>query len=292
MTEKPFHETALLVSLNIKTFGAAKHDKKATKETAEQNDAEESSLKTNKSLVSKQLMEPVTKAVSTLRTFHYGNTLPWMDEGVRILPSANYDTYKGEMEKHKDAFDAAVRAFCDRWPEAILDAQQRLGKLFKADDYPVDIKGRFSVAVRFMPLPEAGDWRLPALEDVEKAKLAAQVQDTMDAAKKTAMRDVYERLIADVKQMGLKLAAYTVDASTGKASNPFRDSLVENLRETVALIPRLNFADDPELERIRLLVASDLCGTDADELRADASKRQAVAERAEKIAGELGEFMG
>lgn len=288
-TEKPFHETALLVSLNIKTFGAHKHDKKASKETADNNDAEEDSVKANKSLVSKTMLEPITKAMSALRTFHYDNSLPWLDEGVRVLPSANYEPYKAEMEKHKDAFDAAVRRFCEQWPEVILDAQKRLGKMFKPDDYPVDIADRFGVKVRFMPLPEAGDWRLPALADVEQAALAAQRDATMDDAKKTAMRDVWERLATDVKSMAVRLAAYKADDGTTK---PFRDSLVENMRETVALIPRLNFADDPELERIRLLVNAELCGSDAQELREDDAKRAATVERAEKIAAEIGEFMG
>jgi hypothetical protein len=284
-----FAETALLVSLNIRTFGAQKVDKKASKDAEEANGAEEGSGKYNKSVISKQMLEPVKKASDALRTFHYDNTLPWLDEGVRILPSANYEAYKADMEGHKDQFDAAVRSFCDKWPEVILDAQQRLGAMFKPEDYPVDIRDRFSVAVRFMPLPEAGDWRVN-IPDLEAAKDA--VTATMDQAKQNAMRDVWERLIADVKQMAVRLAAYNVDPTTGKTSNPFRDSLVENMRETVALIPRLNFANDPDLERIRMLVSDGLCASDAGELRQDGTRRAEVAERAERIAAEIGEFMG
>lgn len=53
--------------------------------------------------------EPVTGAVKALRAFHYENSLPWLDEGVRCLPSAHYQNYKAGFEPLKDALEAAAR---------------------------------------------------------------------------------------------------------------------------------------------------------------------------------------
>lgn len=159
-----FAETAILVSLSIKTFGGAA------------DETGKPSAKSSKKSAPASL-EPVKKAVTAVRTFHYDNTLPWLDEGMRVLPSANYEAYKAEMEKHKDGFDSAVRNFCDHWPETILAEQSRLGDKFRADDYPVDIRERFSVVVKFSAL----DGGKPAeLVDVEEDVAPVPVDASAD----------------------------------------------------------------------------------------------------------------
>lgn len=60
---------------------------------------------------------PVEEAVKAVRTFHHENTLPWLDEGERIIPSMNYFPndkngqrgYVSEFQGLRDRFEQAVR---------------------------------------------------------------------------------------------------------------------------------------------------------------------------------------
>lgn len=285
-----FAKTAMLVSLNIRCYSARKLDPKITKKVAADAGVTSDAGNYHKHLIPKEAMEPITKAIGALRTFHGENTLPWLDEGVRILPSMNYQDYKTNLEGLRDAYDSAVHQFCAAWPQIVTDAQAGLGGLFNAADYPADIKEKFGCTVRFMPLSDASDFRVD-ISDIEREMLRTQIQGTLDDAQTAAMGDLYKRLGDGVKAMAERLRAYSVDPVTGKTTAPFRDSLVENLRDLVALVPRLNFAGDAELEACRKLVEQELCAAGADELRDSDVVRERVAESADAIGVRLGEFM-
>lgn len=285
-----FARQSILVSMHIRQYGARKEDKKVSKKVTAEHDAADGSGNFHKQLVPKESLEGITKAVTALRNFHYENTLPWLDEGERCLPAMNYEAYRTELEGLKDAFDTAVRDFCESWPQVVERAKGQLGALFNERDYPADVRDKFSCDVKFAPLPTEDDFRV-ALPEAELEKLRAAMRGQLDEAQRAAMGDIYRRLGDAVKAMAERLRAYTVDATTGKVQSPFRNSLVENLRDLVALVPRLNFAEDAELEAIRREVEGELCEADAGELRADPAVRESVAESAERIASRLGEFM-
>jgi hypothetical protein len=176
------------------------------------------------------------------------------------------------------------------WPAIIEDARQRLNGMFNASDYPADVRSRFDVAMRFMPIPDAADFRVH-IADAEREIMRSQIEDTLSEASRAAMRDLWQRVADAVQAMAAKLAAYKRDATTGKAENLFRDSLVENLRDLCRLLPRLNFTNDARLEQIRLKIESELLASAASDLRESDAVRADVADKAAKIAADIGEFM-
>ena len=286
-----FSHTAMLVSLNVRAYSARKEDKKISAEVALNHATTSDAGRYNKVLVAKTALDPVTRAAGSLRTYHYENTLPWLDEGVRILPAANYQTYKTDMVGLRDNFDSAVRVFISTWPEIIADAKVRLNGMFNANDYPADISSRFGCSVRFMPISDSSDFRV-AISDLERATLRSQISETLSAAQSVAMRDLWERVAVAVRAMASRLAAYKRDESTGKTENPFRDSLITNLRELCGLLPRLNFTNDPALESVRQKIESELLQSEAADLRESELLRAKIAERADRIAESIAEFMG
>lgn len=286
-----FAETAMLVALNVRCYGAKREDKRVSKDVAVRNGADDDAGKYAKNLVPKSSLEPVVKAISALRSFHYNNTLPWCDDGVRCLPAMNYEAYKTEIEGLKDQYESAVAAFVREWPTLIQDAPKKLGTLYNAADYPADVRGRFGVHIRFMPVADASDFRVQ-MSDLERSQLQEEITATLHEAQTAATADLYRRLMECTKAMAERLAVYRKDDATGKTSNPFRDSLVENLRDVCALIPRLNFSGDARLESMRAEVERELCQWSAAELRENDAARASVARSADGIAARLGEFMG
>lgn len=283
-----FSQTAMLVSLNVRCYSARKEDKKISAEVAANHATTSDAGRYNKTLVSKTSLERVVRSASAMRVYHYVNTLPWLDEGVRILPAANYQTYKSEMESLRDEYESAVRDFVRNWPATVADARRRLNGMFNANDYPADVENRFGCRVRFMPISDAGDFRV-SISDLERETLKTQIADTLSEASRAAMRDLWERLSVSVKTMASKLAAYK--RTDDGIENPFRDSLVENLRELCRLLPRLNFTNDSQLEAIRAQIESELLANDAEDLRESDITRAAVAAKAQAIADSISEFM-
>ena len=286
-----FAETALLVALNIRCYGAKREDKKISRDVARQHGADDDAGKYAKNLVSKAALEPVVKAIGAIRSFHYDNTLPWLDDGVRVLTTMNYEAYKAAMEGLKDQYESAVAEFVRQWPTIVQDAQQRLNGMFSAADYPSDVRGRFGVHVRFMPIADPSDFRVQ-MSDLERAQLQDEIAATLSEAQTEATRDLYQRLMTSTKAMADRLAAYRKDDATGRVTNPFRDTLVNNLREVCGLIPRLNFAGDERLESMRAEIERELLANSAADLRDSDLTRESVAAKAEDIHTRLAEFMG
>ena len=70
----------------------------------------------------------------------------------------------------------------------------------------------------------------------------------------------------------------------------FRDTLVDNTKELCALLPRLNFMDDPNLEALRLQVEGALI-KHPEALRNDPDLRRDTAVEAKQIMDKMSVFM-
>lgn len=285
---------AMLVALTVESYGARREDKKISEDVARQHNAQGDVGKYNKQLVDKKFLEPITKAVTALRQYHYTHTLPWLDNGLRIIPVGMYDTYKREIAQLVDAYETATRDFCARWDSEIIpDARKRLNGMFNLSDYPADVRARFQVRSRFLPIPDVADFRV-SIADSERQALAQQIEATMSDASQAAMRDLYERVSESVSHMADKLAGYRVvigEDGKSKTENAFRDSLVENLRDICDVLPKLNFAGDSRLEAIRAKISATLLQHSAQELRDDFKVRESVQRGAAEIASEIGAAM-
>jgi hypothetical protein len=266
---------AMLVRLSISQWTAKKYDKKVSKEVAEKYGTEQDRGRYNKVLVAKAELERINKAAGAARTFHYQQTLPWSDDGARILPSANYLNYTQQMRELHGEFEKAVATFIDNYPSLVADARWQLNGLFNPDDYPAlnRIGRKFSIDVTVDPLPTATDFRVDLNLD-EVARIRKDIEARSTAATETAMADLWTRLHDVVSKMAERLG--TKDAI-------FRDSLVDNVAELVDLLPRLNLTGDARLDAMRREVADKLLVYEPETLRKDGGARKETARAAEDI---------
>jgi len=126
------HERAMLVKLNISQWTGRKKDKRITKETNAFYGAAKSSGYYSKVLIPKDAVKSIQKTVNAARTFHYENTLPWGDNGERLLPSKNYFDYTQHMREFNTNFDTVVKKFLELYPNLITEAEYKLNKMFTA----------------------------------------------------------------------------------------------------------------------------------------------------------------
>jgi hypothetical protein len=125
------------------------------------------------------------------------------------------------------------------------------------------------------------DFRVQLSND-ELEHIRGDLETRLASAQQTAVREVWDRLFDKVKHIADKLA---------DPSAIFRDSLVENAREMCALLPRLNFTDDPNLEAMRAEVEAKLIGHHPDALRNNLDLRQDAALEAKAIMDKMSVFM-
>lgn len=280
----------MLVDLTMTTWSAAKHDKKASRDVADANNAHVDSGRYNKRLIAKDALAAIKKVRSDASSDHLFLTLPWLNSGARLLTSATYFHYRKVMAEHERNFQAAVAAFLPEYPRLKAEAQASLGGLFNESDYPSEreVKSRFTFGYNVFPLPATFDPRLD-LSDVEITRITRQLETNIQGALEGAVRDQYGRIIQVVGHMANRLREYTVTADG--VEHPFRDSLVENVRELAALLPALNVTGDQGLGQVASRMQAELCAHDADTLRASQDARERTADAADRILAAATEFM-
>lgn len=268
-------DKAMLVKLSISKWSARKHDKRVSKEVAQQYGTDQDRGRYNKVLIAQEAIKKIGQAESAARTFHYEQTLPWKDDGARILPSANYLHYTQEIRRLKAEFEREVGYFLGNYPDLVDDARRELNGLFDPADYPdpSKITKKFGFEVEVDPLPTAADFRVN-LQGEEVNRIKGEIEERLGRAQADAMRDLFNRLHGVVKHMAEKLADKTAI---------FRDSLVTNIQDLVDLLPRLNLTGDPHLEELRRKVADNLLGYEPETLRKNQFARQETAAAANDI---------
>lgn len=138
-------------------------------------------------------------------------------------------------------------------------------------------------------MPDAADFRVD-LDQATVLQMQAEMQDQIGQALKTATNDAFSRLHDVVQNMAEKLAAY--DPAKGKQGNPFRDSLVQNMRDLLEIMPGLNLTGDAKLAEAIAKASEHLAIHEAQDLRENAELRAETAKEASKLADEISEAMG
>jgi hypothetical protein len=273
------HSRAMLVKLSVSCWDGRRFDKKITAEVNEAHAASSDAGRYNKQLLGGKKNAPshaeaISKGGAARRTF-YAQTLPWADEGWRLLPTANYEAFTDAMRKARVEFEAAVDTFVAEYPDLREQARKLLNGMYRQEDYPSAsaLRRKFSFSVEFSPVPSQGDFRLDLPQD-QLSEIEARTMSRVERATKDAMEDAYARLRGVVEHVSETLT------QPGKV---FRDSIIGNVAEMVEVLTRLNVTDDPKLEEIRQRVEDELSDLNPDTLR----KQPRVRARAAKTAGDI-----
>lgn len=267
-------EKALLVRLSVGQWTARKQDKRVEKEVEAKYGAHDAGSY-HKALIAKEALDVISGLVNRVRDYHYTNTLPWSDEGVRLLPTENYLPYTSAMRSFKSTFDEAVSSFLSNYPDLIEEAKRRLNGLFDPKDYPDEktVERKFYFDVSFDKVSEGADIRVN-LQAEEVARIRADVEARAGAATADAMKDLFVRLHDVVSRAHERLSGN---------SNIFRDTLISNIVDLVGLLPRLNLTGDANLEALRVEAEKKLTAYDPQTLRDYPDKRKEVAANAAEL---------
>ena len=276
-------ERALLVNICVRIPGNTRKDKNLTQEVLHDKGMESDAGKWLKQLYPKNALADLLHIQGEARIYHYSKTLPWTNEGLRILPSALHFEYMEGLRRLQDEFNTAKTTFLSSYDKWTQWAQEKHGPQFNPNDYPgADIvKGKFGFAVGVFPVPHANDFRVDFADEVIDT-IKADMEAQMDAALTEARADLWSRLADPVRHMIEKLKV-----PDGEKGGIFRDSLIGNIREICGLIPVLNVVNDAKLDALNAEVQSVLAGLSPDALRENKQVRDETVTKAEEILARL-----
>jgi len=291
-TDTRIHTRALLVSLGISTWQATKFDKVATSEVHTAHGASNDAGRYNKRLITGKdsSYEALLTLAREIRREHYASTLAWSDEGWRLLPTAEYQTYTAWYRQRQSALDNAVSAFVFDYPRLRDLARHRLNGLYRESDYPsVDaIAGKFSLKVEYTPIPATGDIRADLAAD-QVQSIEASIASRVERATAIAVQDAWTRLqsvIVALRDRMIETAAVP-DGTRAR----FHSTLLGNVREVCDALTRLNVTNDSGLESMRSEVSRTLATLESDDLKTSQHARATTARAAQDILDKMSAFM-
>lgn len=252
-------DKAVLVKLERSPMQTSKKMDEATQEEVRELVGDESAVV--KSHLFQEAASPVRQLIrmdGQAYRWHKKNTLPWVDTGPRMLVGAKIDYYMANKDPFRDdqeAFltkeivpnwDALVQRDIQFRQQAAMShpspKREQLMARITIDEYPTveEIAAKFKLefTMRFLPNTDA---RVQLSKDVvEQAQ--ADLRKEMNLAVREASKDIALRMLEPLKKAAEKLST-----PIGEKGSVFRDSLVENLYDTLQEVESFQFSDNPEL---------------------------------------------
>ena len=270
-------QKAMLARLSISQWTARKHDKSVSGEIERAHAAHDAG-RYNKLLVNKTLLDPIAKLASEVRKYHYASTLPWNDGGDRLLPSILFMPYMDKIRAYRQEFTVKVRDLIAAYPAEVQTARNRLGTMYDAGDYPdvSELTSRFDISIEFVPVPTANDFRVDVTQEAAD-EIRAQITESVTARQSEAVKDCYRRVREVMSKISERL---NVEDAV------FKDSLIENARALMSVLPGLNITDDPVLTALHAEI-NDFIDVDAHTLRNNSKVRKETADAADAVLAKL-----
>ena len=263
---------SMLVELGIGFWTGRKQDKRASEVDVAANKAQKGTARVTKSLLgSCDELDALGKFASNVRNVHYNSTLPWSDMGPRLLPTPRYFDYHKNMHTLQAEFFRMVDAFLATYDLEVAAAQAKLGDLFDVSEYPnVDeLRCKFTFKFNYIPLPDAGDWRLDIGNDALEV-LREQYTAHYTGQLTNAMNDIWKRLYETLSTLSRQLEDKSPDGKTPKIYT----SVFERMKDILALMETCNMTGDANMQLMQRKLAVAFNGVTAEAVKDDAYLRR------------------
>jgi hypothetical protein len=261
--------SAILIDFSVSQWTGRKLDKRASEEVEVSNSASLGVANVHKRIMGKcPELDAIHKFVGNLRNSHYSMTLPWSDQGLRIVTTMGLEKYTKAMTERQQQFEKLVGKFIQVYATRINEAKTTLGNLFVSDDYPSleMMQSKFGWRLNFIPIQESGDFRVD-IGNEQAEVLKEQYTKYYDTQYTNAMNDLWDRLYKPLARMSERLD-YPEDADKD-TKKVFTKTLVSNVTEVLDLLKAFNVNDDRDMEMAHKKLRHALNGITPEALRED-----------------------
>ena len=248
-TTPSISSAAMIVDFNASVWTARKKDRKASEDVTDANHADKGVANVSKNLLGNCAeLDAVQKFAANVRNMHYSMTMPWSDNGSRLLTTAQYFKYHEAMTDLQQEFYRLVEEFLQVYEWMIIKAQDKLGDMFNRDEYPTraGLESKFAFRMAYIPLPDSGDFRID-IGNEGMVQIQTQYEAQYAAQIKGAMNDVWKRLHDNLTTLVRQL-----DVNEEGKGNRLFDTVFDGALALTDMLRTCNVTGDSQMEAMRL----------------------------------------
>lgn len=279
--KKAIQEKAVLVTLNFRNgVSFTITDQRVTKEVEEIHQTSNSGRYV-KTLFRREDLQGIFDAENIAKRAYTKYTLPWFDDGVRILPIAMLDKYGKTIEEAKTAYNDAVKRFIDRWDEIMESNKERLKEkdMYNELDYPSKeaAAAGFRMSCRSFPIPDKDDFRIDASNTVVdgfRNQYARDLKEYEDNANSALAKRLGDSMASIIKKLS-------------SADKKITDNALLKLSEMVKDLKGLNVTGDKNIAAAINDIEKNFAKETAEVFNANPELRSKKKEMALSIVGKL-----
>ena len=262
---------AMIVDFNASVWTARKKDNKASEDVNNMNAADKGVANVTKNLLGDcDELRAVQKFAANVRNIHYSMTMPWSDNGSRLLTTQQYFKYNEVMTDLQQEFYRLVGELLDVYEWRVIKAQDKLGTMFNRDEYPTrdSLQDKFGFRVSYVPLPDAGDFRID-IGNEAMTQIKSQYESHYTQAIQTAMNDIWHKLHDNLTTLVRQL-----DVNEEGKGNRLYDSVFDRAIELTEMLGTCNVTGDSQMEAMRRQLEQALHGLNLDQIKRSPTLRE------------------
>lgn len=230
-------ERAMLVRLKRSMFQPYAFDEGATAEIELKTGVRKAGRFNKRLLLDCYDLKDTNSAFNDVYDYVNHNTVPWLDDGVRMLPSHLYFDFTQGVRELIATAEGKARNLASKWDILVARDMLRLGPMANANDYPKDIAAAYAISLKFMPVPSTSDFRVQ-ISDEDRNSLASAIQEAEANVSKYLISEMLEPVRKAVEKLSIPI---------GQEKSIFRDSLLNNIMDQVQRARKLNINGDPQV---------------------------------------------
>jgi len=212
----------------------------------------------------------VTSVRNRARSYWASISLPYPESGIRLVRQDTLETFQEQMREFKEELEETVERLDEQYAALKSAAEDRLGSLYDANDYPVSLAGLFDVSWDYPSIepPSYLQQLNPELYEQECLRVQARFDEAVQMAE--------QAFIEELSQLVSHLTERLGGQEDGRPK-VFRDTAVGNLREFFDRFRSLNVRSNEQLDALVSQCGQIVSGVAPQQLRDNGGLRQQVA---------------
>jgi len=246
-----------------------KKDKKATREAEIAAGAKRGKANLTKALLGDCAeFKTLNDYIGNARNQHYRLTLPWYDNGHRIVTTHAMMGHRQEMGGHKIKIEELFEEFLQVYDAAKHAEQDGMGAFWVDAEYPSveKLRSKFKVHLEYCGLPK-NDFRSDLVSEVAQEVIDDHIQGDQERTA-NAMNHLWTQLYEQLTRFSKQLE---VD-ETGKGNKLYTSTVTRNL-ELCDMLATFNVTGDRQMEENRQRLERVFSGLTLDGVKNSPSER-------------------
>jgi hypothetical protein len=267
--------------LNVSVWTAVKKEKDAGEDLAARNNADKEAVDIKKRILAgNPLHKAIISCAAAARNWNHQTSLPWTDDGDRVISNAKILEHKEQVEAQRSEFYQLVDEFIADYPDAINRSAFSLGTMFDRNNYPPvdEVRAKFKFEYVYHPLPDAGDIRIDAANEGMR-EIIEHTKHVFEQRSQNAMKEAWTRMREKLEHLRDKVT----DGEEDSKKKRLHATLLVNIEDTVNILRGLNLTNDPELDKAGDEVMALVRRLDLDDLKKDVDARQDTQRKVDEI---------